>query len=466
MPVSLQIFIIVQILFASPISVLALFVVAPSNSLLASVISEDISRTVNTFCGISYTTLAVLALSTALGRKPERQIRFLAIPLFTAGGFYLSSITGLRDPYGLIVLSLITIYMEIWIFALAYRCHVVMSARGMLLIMWVAVFSILGQVVRLQEVVFGSGAFYYLQYTWKTNFLLASNIALDVGVNVGYFLFAMEQSQRRAVTLESKSKELEHRKEELVALLDEYDRMTVRSTRLSSLNNMSLFTASIIHEISQPVQALKYAISNSKYLVKARDFDSLQESVEQIDGITDEIENIVVSLRSVMTKGRAGIEKISPEELILRALPLIGAECGRRGIIFETDIRGGGIRITANPTLFQRIFFNLVSNGIEALAAVNAQDKGLGVRVFVRPDEASFFLEVTSRGVGMASPPEALLSLETVGDTKKEDGMGLGLAFSNKILKSWGGELSAHVSHVESEPQTSFTIRIPVAERE
>jgi hypothetical protein len=194
----IQFFIIFQILFSSAVSNLFVFVIQPSNRPIINFVGEDLSRTMNTFIGMTYLSVEIIIITTILESICNRKMIILGISWVTTVIFYIFSINGLRDPWGLIILSIITIYLEWWAVIKAFKCYKYKAHKSMILISISTAFASLGQLVRLEEVIFGSGSFYYLQFTWKTNFLLFSNLILNSGVNVGYFLFSLEFSRNKA----------------------------------------------------------------------------------------------------------------------------------------------------------------------------------------------------------------------------------------------------------------------------
>lgn len=464
MLIQYRVFITLFILFVQPVTLLAFFVVAPSNRLTLSYMSEDLWGSVRILFGISYLTLAVVALIAALYGKSRVSTAYFLIPVFTAVVCHFALIMGYKDPYGLIFLSAMTIFLEYKIAILAYRCRQEQASKGMLLILSVAIIGIIGQCVRVEEVIFGSGTFNFLQFTWKSNFLLISNICMVVGMNIGYANYYISELEKKSRILIDQQNELSVKNGDLDKAIDNYEREMERSARLSSLNNISMYTAAIIHEISQPLQALKYAIANSRYLIQTRDYASLTVNVDEIDGITNEMQKFVGTLRSMLAKGNSATEVFSPPEVILNSITLISSECARRSILFECEINGGGAMISANRSLLQRIFFNLITNSIEALETVKNCEKSLRVRTSIQSDANVFNLEVITGGVSLSVANNISVNSDLISNTEKEDGMGLGLAFANKILGSWGGSMSMRSTDRAEAPETTFAIHIPLYE--
>jgi hypothetical protein len=93
---------------------------------------------------------------------------------------YIISAMMLNELGSLIVLSIITCCLLIVASQKAYMGYKILSSRGMLLISIASALSIIGQILRLDELIFGSGTFLFSQFTWKTNFLMANGLISDL----------------------------------------------------------------------------------------------------------------------------------------------------------------------------------------------------------------------------------------------------------------------------------------------
>jgi len=458
----IQFFIIMQILFSSAVSNLFVFVIQPSNGPIMNLVGENLSRAINTFIGMTYLSVAIIIITTILEDRCNQKMIILGISWVTTIIFYIFSINGLRDPWGLIVLSLVTIYLECRAAVKAFTCYKLKAYRSMLLISFSATFATLGQFLRLEEVIFHTGSFYYLQFTWKTNFLLFSNLILNAGVNTGYFLFSLEYARNKAKVLSERTNDLEIERNKIERLLRERDGMIISASRLSSLNKISIYTAAIIHEISQPLNALKLAVGNAIFLAESKDSIGQKKNFEQINIIAQEIQAIIKSLRSVIVKGRADVEILAPQGVLSRVIPIISGECKGRGLSFESDIAEENSLIEINATLLQRVIFNLSANAIEALSLKKDRDGLLKVRSYVNKENDSYYIELLDNSDTMPFGGKIPTNFELISDTEKEDGMGLGLSFSNSIINSLNGDLK--LSHVEEGGCSliKFSIRIPL----
>ena len=458
----IQFFIIMQIVFSSAVSNLFVFVIQPINRPIMNLVGEDLSRTINTFIGMTYLSVALIIITTILEGKCNKIIIILSVSWITTIIFYLCSIKGLRDPWGLIVLSLVTIYLEWWAAIKAFKCYKLKAHKSMILISFATAFASLGQFLRLEEVMFGSGTFYYLQFTWKTNFLLFSNLILNTGVNVGYFLYSLEFSKNKAKMLAERTNELENERNKIENLLSERDSMVIGASRLSSLNKISIYTAAIIHEITQPLNALKLAIGNAVILAENKLSIEQKTNFDQINQIIQEIQGIIIGLRSIITKGKADVELLSPQDVILKIIPIISGECHRRGIRFEENIANDSAQIEINAILLQRIIFNLSTNAIQALSFKKSGGGMLSIKAYNDSENNFYCIDFFDNSGVIKAVTEISLNFDMISDTDKEDGMGLGLAFSNSIIKSWNGRLSVSRTEQKEANLTKFRISLPL----
>ena len=458
----IQFFIIMQIVFSSAVSNLFVFVIQPINRPIMNLVGEDLSRTINTFIGMTYLSVALIIITTIWEGKCNKIIIILSVSWITTIIFYLCSIKGLRDPWGLIVLSLVTIYLEWWAAIKAFKCYKLKAHKSMILISFATAFASLGQFLRLEEVMFGSGTFYYLQFTWKTNFLLFSNLILNTGVNVGYFLYSLEFSKNKAKMLAERTNELENERNKIENLLSERDSMVIGASRLSSLNKISIYTAAIIHEITQPLNALKLAIGNAVILAENKLSIEQKTNFDQINQIIQEIQGIIIGLRSIITKGKADVELLSPQDVILKIIPIISGECHRRGIRFEENIANDSAQIEINAILLQRIIFNLSTNAIQALSFKKSDGGMLSIKAYNDSENNFYCIDFFDNSGVIKAVTEISLNFDMISDTDKEDGMGLGLAFSNSIIKSWNGRLSVSRTEQKEANLTKFRISLPL----
>jgi len=249
---------------------------------------------------------------------------------------------------------------------------------------------------------------------------------------------------------------------ELEDLFREYEATQVKLVHAGKMSALGRLTASLAHEINNPLQAVQGYLS---LVQEAFDASGERGRLRRYLGIAlDEvlrISDIVGRMRDFYRPGRVGFSLVAPIEVLDHVLKLANKELEqgevRVNCDWEADGGGGLPMIEANAGELRQVFLNLILNAIEAMP-----DGGtLGISTAVedgsegKPETVG--IAFTDTGVGI--PPEVHEHLFEPFVTTKSDGSGLGLSISYGIVHAHGGEISA-VSEVGSG--TTFTVRLPV----
>lgn len=224
-------------------------------------------------------------------------------------------------------------------------------------------------------------------------------------------------------------------------------------SRVSTLNELS---ASLGHEINQPLQSI---LSNTQaaLLFMANDDPNLVE-VRQIlkDIVEDErrVAAVVNELRNLLKKGESRIETLDINELVRSVLGLLNSELLVAGVALTVTLGDRLPLISGQRIPLQQVLLNLIINGCEAMAGASRGHRELLLTTQIQGK--SVLVQVTDRGPGI--PPD---DLERVFDsffTTKNKGLGLGLSVSRLIISSHGGHLWAAASHTGTGACFSFTV--------
>ncbi|MBM6594235.1 ATP-binding protein [Microvirga pudoricolor] len=219
---------------------------------------------------------------------------------------------------------------------------------------------------------------------------------------------------------------------------------SVRSERLareSRLTAMEALSASIAHEINQPLASMVTSASAGlrwldKDVPRVGEARSALERVvrdghrarDTVDGIrnlfrTDTRERVPVDLNRLIE----GIVRRSEEETRLGQVSI------------ETRLQQSPLPVTANPLQMEQVVSNLVANAVDALSTVT--DRPRIVRVTTRSQGGSALVTVEDTGPGIAADIRDRI-FDPFFSTKPE-GMGMGLMFSRSIVEDHGGRLWA-----------------------
>src|SRR6202165_3889082 len=232
--------------------------------------------------------------------------------------------------------------------------------------------------------------------------------------------------------------DITERKRAEVAWHDARDALS-RATRLTVMGELS---ASIAHEINQPLAAI---ITNGQACERFLGF-----SPPDLDEVKDAVGEIVRDGRrasEVLKRIRAMSKNTVPERgqvdvnhAIAEVLALTRDELRRHRVAIPHDLRSKLPTIMADRVQLQQVVLNLVMNGIDAMRAVTDRPRILTVRSQLN-DQGNIVVNVADSGVGLDSANRDRI-FESFFTTKPE-GMGMGLAISNTIIEAHHGRLWA-----------------------
>jgi PAS domain S-box-containing protein len=229
--------------------------------------------------------------------------------------------------------------------------------------------------------------------------------------------------------------------------------------RVSRLTTMGELTASIAHEVNQPLAAI-VASGNAcrRWLAGAQpNLDRGRDSVDRMIKDAHRASEIITRIRS-MTRNAPPVQlAVDVNAVIDDVLSFAQGELHAKGVSVRLALREGLPSITGDRVQLQQVVLNLVMNAVEAMASVTDRERVLAI-TSQRPDDGSTILTVEDSGLGL-DPANA----ERIFDaffTTKPDGMGMGLSISTSIVEAHGGRLwaSPNLPH-----GTAFHVKLPTA---
>jgi len=229
-------------------------------------------------------------------------------------------------------------------------------------------------------------------------------------------------------------------------------------TRLSTLGEL---TASIAHEVNQPLAAV---VASGEACLRwlARDAPDIEETrhaVERIIGSGRRASEVVARLRALARKGTMVRSELTLNDIVEEVLPLVEREFSRHTIEVELDLDRAPLSLLGDRVQLQQVVINLVMNAVQAMSAVEGRPRRLSIRSrreSADEGEAAVLLEISDTGVGIT--PEVGSKLFMPFYTTKDDGMGMGLSICRSIIEAHGGQVWVAPAAVHG---ASFTIRIP-----
>ncbi|MBU6173800.1 MAG: PAS domain S-box protein [Planctomycetes bacterium] len=230
---------------------------------------------------------------------------------------------------------------------------------------------------------------------------------------------------------------------------EETQRELVHASRLAMLSE---FTASIAHEINQPLGAILSNADAAEMLL-----DSSNPPLDEVRSILIDIRNddlraseVIRKMRNLLRRGELERQPIDLNHVITDVLALLRVEIQRRGITICTDLESNLSIIHGDRIHMQQVLLNLLLNGMEAMSKIS-RIKTLTIRTVQENEE----LQLSVTDVGPGIPEDRIPKLFDRFFSTKEEGMGMGLAISRSIVERHGGRIG-----VESVIGAGTTFRV------
>jgi signal transduction histidine kinase len=212
-----------------------------------------------------------------------------------------------------------------------------------------------------------------------------------------------------------------------------------RAARLTTIGEM---TASIAHEINQPLSAI---VTNGnaglRWLGRAPpDLDEVKALLKRVVNDGNRASQVIGSIRAMFKKSGERKVPIDVNELIREVLMLVRGELKRHRVLVRTELAEGLPRVSADRVQVQQVIVNLITNAIEAMGSVTDRERILRVASEVH-ESRGVLITVEDSGTGI-DPKDINRVFERL-FTTKSDGMGMGLAICRSIVEAHNGRLWA-----------------------
>jgi PAS domain S-box-containing protein len=207
---------------------------------------------------------------------------------------------------------------------------------------------------------------------------------------------------------------------------------------LSRMTTLGQLTASLVHEIRQPLAA---ASTNAQACLRwlARDPPDLKEAREAASRLVKDTtlaSDIIDRVRPLFKKGAPQREMVDVNEVIREMSVVLQHEATLYSISIRAELALGLPRVLVDRVQLQQVLMNLMLNGIEAMKDTNPAGE---LTIRSQQDEHHMLISVSDTGVGLA--PEQADQIFKAFFTTKPQGTGMGLSISQSIIESHGGRL-------------------------
>ncbi|PTQ71126.1 ATP-binding protein [Pseudomonas sp. GV071] len=232
--------------------------------------------------------------------------------------------------------------------------------------------------------------------------------------------------------------EREHAQQELLRAQDEL----VQAGKLSALGTMS---ASISHELNQPLAAIRSYAENATVLLDHQRTDDARGNLKLIGELTGRMSSIIAHLRAFARRDRHAPESVALQPALDDALALLAKRRRAMDVELIRDLPDATLWVQAGETRLRQVLGNVLANALDALvekapprriwlSAINSED---GVQLSIRDNGPGFTADALKRA------REPFFTTKT-----SAQGLGLGLAICETLMRALGGEL-----HLANHPE-------------
>jgi signal transduction histidine kinase len=233
-------------------------------------------------------------------------------------------------------------------------------------------------------------------------------------------------------------------------------KMENRLARAAQIATLGEVSASIAHEINQPLTAI---IANAHMCSESLSSDrccvaEARSLIQEILECSYHAAEVVQRTRTLFKCGSFEKTTLDINEVAREVINLIRSEAAKRRVNLEIDLETELPKISGDRVQIQQVLVNLCINGFDAMDTLVDRPRKLSVRTRVhRP--AAIRVEVQDSGIGLQEPDRIFEAFFTT----KQNGMGMGLPICRSIIESHDGQLWPQN---DNTPGTTFCFTLPV----
>jgi PAS domain S-box-containing protein len=272
-----------------------------------------------------------------------------------------------------------------------------------------------------------------------------------------HIFYIREESTGRRLALATVTRDISERKRAELAL-DKAQQELAHAGRVLSMGEL---TASLAHEINQPLAAIVANANASRRWLerKTPNHQRARESLANIARDGMRASDIIRRVRAFSAKGLPARASLDINDVIREVVALTIHEVEREHVVLTTQLAADLPPVRADRVELQQVVLNLVINSIEALRPVAERTRELCIAT-ARHNKSTVLVSVRDNGAGIE--PQHLERIFDAFFTTKSLGMGLGLAISRRIVETHNGALWA-----TPNPDRGLTVAftLPVARR-
>jgi C4-dicarboxylate-specific signal transduction histidine kinase len=242
---------------------------------------------------------------------------------------------------------------------------------------------------------------------------------------------------------------------------DAIDAARSELARVARATTMSALTASIAHEVNQPLSGIITNAGTCLRMLDASppDINGARETAKRTMRDGNRAADVIARLRKMFSKREFTLEPMDLNEVTREVMALLSNDLQRNGTVLQVELADDLPLVNGDRIQLQQVILNLVRNASDAMVDVHDRPRQLLITTD-REEDGRVRVRVRDAGVGLS--PKSIDSLFDPFYTTKSGGMGIGLFVSRSIIERHHGNLWAEPN--QGLPGATFSFSIPHAE--
>ena len=218
-------------------------------------------------------------------------------------------------------------------------------------------------------------------------------------------------------------------------------RVQAELAHVARVATMGALTASIAHEVSQPVTA---TVSNAEAALRwlgadPPDLEEVSQALVRIIRDGNRAGNVIARIRDLIKKAPPRVGRSDINDAIREVIEITRAEAVKNGVSVQTEFAHGLPLVKGDRIELQQVVLNLIVNAVEAMSTLAEGAREL----LISTARAGPDVLITVRDSGPGLPAAGLERIFEPFHTTKRTGLGMGLSISRSITEAHGGRLWA-----------------------
>jgi signal transduction histidine kinase len=228
-------------------------------------------------------------------------------------------------------------------------------------------------------------------------------------------------------------------------------------TTVARDTSLGVFTASIAHEVNQPLSGI---ITNASTCLRMLDanppnLEGARETARRTLRDGNRASEVIARLRTLYREDDPTLELLDLNEITREVIALSMSDLQRNRIAVQFELAKNLPTFTGDRIQLQQVILNLVRNASEAMTEVDDRPR----RLLIRTEQDKDCVRMRVRDTGVGIDPASMHKLVDAFYTTKSDGMGIGLSVSHSIIEKHDGRLWADPN---KGPGATFSFSIPI----